>query len=80
MFRNRKPFQADLIVFVVCCLLATWFFGYEVGVYRTKQIPLVCAKVLGLTPVSSDATTCTYIMGTQGRAYWKYLAKQEEKK
>lgn len=42
--------------------------------------PKVCATVIGMQPVSSTADTCTYVMGTQGRAYWKMLAKQEEKK
>ena len=77
MFQNRKPLKVDLIVFAVCCLLGTWYLGFEMG--RQYQ-PKVCAKVLGLTPVSSTADECTYIMGTQGRAYWKLLAKQEENK
>jgi hypothetical protein len=50
------------------------------GEERATQAPKVCAKVLGMQPVSSTADTCTYIMGTQGRAYWKYLAVKEEKK
>jgi hypothetical protein len=50
------------------------------GEERATEAPKVCAKVLGMTPVYSTADECTYIMGTQGRAYWKYLAKQEEKK
>ncbi len=77
MYQKRKPFHADLIVFVVCCLLGTWYTGFEMG--RMYQ-PKVCATVIGMQPVSSTADTCTYVMGTQGRAYWKMLAKQEEKK
>lgn len=77
MLKNRKPFRADLIVFTVCCLLASWYAGY---LYGSNTSPKVCAKVMGMTPVHSTADECTYIMGTQGRAYWKYLAVKEEKK
>lgn len=79
MRQTRKPFRVDLIVFYVCCMLGSWWFGFEVG--RYQQPPMQCAKVLGLTPVSSTATECTYVMGgTMGKAYWKFLAEREAKK
>jgi hypothetical protein len=77
---NRKAFHHDIIVFVACCLLVVWWSGYEIGFYRASQAPKVCAKVLGMQPVNSTVDTCTYIMGTQGRAYWKYLAVKESRK
>jgi hypothetical protein len=77
MYQKRKPFHADLIVFVVCCLLGSWYFGFEMG--RQYQ-PKVCAKVLGMQVVSSTADSCWYILGTQGKAHWKRLAIEESKK
>ena len=67
----------DFWVLLGCLFMFCWYMGF---MYGSNTSPKVCAKVMGMTPVSSDATTCTYIMGTQGRAYWKLLAKQEEKK
>ena len=77
MYQKRKPLKIDLIVFAVCCLLGTWYLGFELG--RANQ-PKVCAKVIGMQVVSSTADECTYILGTQGKAYWKFLAKEENKK
>ena len=77
MFQKRKLMDVDLIVFAVCCWLGTWYTGFEMG--RQYQ-PKVCAKVMGMQAVSSTADECTYIMGTQGKAYWKFLAKEESKK
>jgi hypothetical protein len=76
-YRHRKPLHVDLIVFVACCLIGLFYLGFEVG--RQYQ-PKTCAKVLGMQVVSSTADTCWYILGTQGKAHWKLLAKQEEKK
>jgi hypothetical protein len=77
---NRKAFYPDVIIFAVCWSVACFVAGLWMGEERATQAPKVCAKVLGMTPVSSTADTCTYIMGTQGRAYWKYLAVKESKK
>jgi hypothetical protein len=77
---TRKPFHADLIVFFACWSVACFVAGLWMGEERATQAPKVCAKVMGMTPVYSTADECTYIMGTQGRAYWKYLAVKESKK
>ena len=47
MLRNRSPLKVDLIVFVVCCLLGTWWIGFEVGKSSVKPIvcPVPAAKV-----------------------------------
>ena len=74
---DRKAFYPDIVVFVVCVLIAVGYLGFEIG--RANR-PQVCAKVEGLVPVSSTADTCTYIAGTRGRAHWKFLAKQEASK
>jgi len=51
------------------------------GEERATQAPKVCAKVLGMQPVSRTADTCTYVMGgTYGKAHWRYLAIEEGKK
>lgn len=71
---NRKAFYPDIIVAIVCLLIAVGYIGFEIG--RSNR-PLVCAKVEGLVPVSSTADTCTYVIGTRGRAYWKFLAEKE---
>lgn len=60
------------VLFMFC-----WYMGF---MYGSNTSPKVCAKVMGMTPVYSTADECTYIMGTQGRAYWKYLAVQEGRK
>jgi hypothetical protein len=79
--RDKRP--ADTAVFVVACIItlglaieAGYRYGVEEGFAQGQSIPLVCAKVFGMTPVSSTATSCTYIMGTQGRAYWRELARR----
>lgn len=40
-YRNRKPLHVDLIVFAVCCLLGTWWVGFEYGKAHAPE-----AKVL----------------------------------
>ena len=77
---NRKAFYPDVVVGYVCLIIAVWCFGYLYGKHIGEQTPMVCAKVLGMQVAHSTADECTYIMGTQGRAYWKLLAKREEKK
>ena len=77
---NRKAFYPDVVVGYACVIIATWYFGFLYGQITERQVPKVCAKVMGMTPVHSTATECTYIMGTQGRAYWKYLAVKEAAK
>ena len=77
---NRKAFYPDVIVVYVCIVIAVWVLGFTYGQYIGEQKPMVCAKVMGMQVVSSTADVCTYIMGTQGKAYWKYLAEKEEKK
>lgn len=76
----RSTALAERLIVWTAIIVGTWFFGYEWGRHTERQAPKVCAKVLGMTPVHSTADTCTYIMGTQGRAHWKMLAKQEERK
>lgn len=78
----RRP--ADIAVFVAGCVIALglaieagYLYGVKQGFAQGQDVPRVCAKVLGMTPVSSNATSCTYIMGTQGRAYWRELAKRD---
>jgi hypothetical protein len=77
---NRKAFYPDVIVFFLCWSIACFVSGLWIGEERSTQAPKVCAKVMGMTPVYSTADECTYIMGTQGRAYWKYLAVKEGRK
>lgn len=67
----------DFWVCIGCLFVFCWWMGFE---YGSMTQPKVCAKVIGMTPVSSTHDSCTYIMGTQGRAHWKLLAKQESKK
>ena len=67
----------------VCVLAIAVLYGdamYRYGVEHGQKVPRVCAKVMGMTPVYSTADECTYIMGTQGRAYWMYLAVKEGRK
>ena len=77
---NRKAFYPDVLIVIFCLTVLVWFLGYNYGQYVGESHPKVCAKVLGMTPVSSTATECTYVMGVQGKAYWKYLAEREAKK
>ena len=80
MFKNRKPFHADLIVFAVCWSVSCFVAGLWMGQEQGKEAPKVCAVVPGMVPVSSTADTCIYVLNTMGRAHWKMLAKQEERK
>jgi hypothetical protein len=76
----RSTALAERLIVWTAIIVLTWFLGYEWGRHTERQAPKVCAKVMGMTPVHSTATECTYIMGTQGRAYWKYLAVKEGRK
>lgn len=48
MLRNRKPFRVDLIVFTVCCLLASWYAGFLYGESTVKCIAPAQAKKLSV--------------------------------
>ena len=41
---NRKPFHADLVVFVACILALTFWAGLELGKTNTPEIQ--CQKIV----------------------------------
>ena len=64
MLKNKSPLKVDLIVFTVCCLLASWYAGY---LYGSAQTP-VCDKPVAKKLSAHDMTK------TQQKRMAKYLA------
>lgn len=75
-----KPRYSGITLGYLLIIISVWFFGYFYGKSVGEAKPKVCSKVLGMQPVSSTGEECIYILGTQGKAYWKQLAVKEEKK
>lgn len=69
--------SVDYYVALGALFIFCWWMGFEYG----KMVkPKVCAKVEGMTVVSTTPDSCTYIVGAFGKAHWKRLAIEESKK
>jgi hypothetical protein len=69
----RRAHKADLFVFVGCCLIGMFYFGYEMGFRSGYQNTPVkkCAEVRGLKPISTTVDTCTYVQARMLATYKK---------
>ena len=66
MLKNKSPLKVDLIVFTVCCLLASWYAGYLYGSAQTPVCDKPVAKKLSIDMTKMQQKRMAKYLATRG--------------